>query len=215
MLTFTQKAGRIVFVGACLALLTAASCSNDDNPAAGNNPKIIVIDQQAVFRDSLAGKDIARQGTTLRDEIAGEVQTEQSAIVKAQKDLTSNSSVYSPAQREQKLRALSARQNAYPMFEQRKNQILQLSIPKASGQVEDAFRPIVQQLIKENNATLVLDKSQIMYAAPTYDFTQEAIKRLNEVLKTVKVVRVNLGFRAAIRRPGRDAGTTADFRECV
>ena len=185
MLMFVHRTARIIVIGLGLSLGLAASSSAADL-------KIIIIDQQAVFRDSLAGQDIARQGATLRDQIMAEVQAEQKAIVNAQKDLTGNSQVYSPAQREQKLKALNARQNAYPMFEQRKQQILQTSLTQASSKVEAAFRPIVEQLIKENKATLVLDKSQIMYTAPGYDVTQEAMRRLNSVLKTVKVDRVNL-----------------------
>jgi Skp family chaperone for outer membrane proteins len=175
-----------------LAILGASLVSACSRDASTPDLKIIVIDQQAVFRDSLAGRDIARQGAILRDQILAEVQAEQKAIVDAQKDLAGNSGVYSPAQREQKIKALTARQNAYPMFEQRKNQILQASLTRASTQVENAFRPIVQKLIEENKATLVLDKAQVMYTAPALDMTKEAIGQLDGVIKTVKVERVNL-----------------------
>jgi Skp family chaperone for outer membrane proteins len=197
---FARRIAPLVIIGASLAIGLPANLLAADL-------KIIVIDQQSVFRDSLAGQDIARQGAILRDQILSEVQAEQSAIVNAQKDLAGNSQVYSPAQREQKLKALNARQNAYPMFEQRKQQVLQASLERASNQVESAFRPIVQQLIAENKATLVLDKGQLMYTAPGLDLTQEAIRRLNNVVKTVKVERVNLD--AAPSQPSLQAPVSA------
>jgi outer membrane protein len=161
-------------------------------PAPAGPLKILVIDQQTVLRDSLAGQDIGRQAAALRDQIQGEITAEQQAIINAQKDLTNNASIYSPAQREQKMRALDARQRASPMFEQRKSQILQVSVSQASDQVAAALRPILQSIIEENKATLLLDRGQVMFAAPSYDVTQEAIKRLNATLTKVKVVRANL-----------------------
>ena len=171
-------------LGAVLALAAG--------PALAADLKVLVIDKQSVLRDSLAGQDVGRQAAALRDQIQAELAAEQKAIITAQQDLQKNSAVYSPAQREQKLKALDARQQAYPMFEQRKSQILQASISQASDQVAAALRPVLQSLIDENHATLLLDRADVMYALPSYDVTQEAIKRLNAKLTTVKVVRVNL-----------------------
>ncbi len=176
----------LVGLGAGLSRVLGSS------PSAGHGVKVLVVDQQAVLQNSLAGQDIGRQASVLRDQIQKEVMTEQKAIVDAQRDLQKNASVYSPAQREQKLKALDARQQAYPTFEQRKSQILQASVGQASDQVAAALKPILQSLIDENHATLLLDRANVMYAIPAYDVTQEAIKRLNAKLSKVKVVRVNL-----------------------
>jgi len=185
---------RIVLRAAVIAALGlgAALTLSSSSAVAAPELKVLVVDQQGVLRDSLAGQDIGRQAAALRDQIQGELTAEQKAIVSAQQDLQKNSSVYSPAQREQKLKALEARQNAYPMFEQRKSQVLQTSIGQASDQLAAALRPVLQSLIDENHATLLLDRANVMYSLPTYDVTQEAIKRLNARVKTIKVVRVNL-----------------------
>ena len=122
-----------------LGALALSACQQKTQPSSAAAPaaastaatgplKVLVVDQQSVLRDSLAGQDIGRQAAALRDQIQSEVAAEQQAILKAQKDLTDNASVYSPAQRDQKMRALDARQRAYPMFEQRKSQILQVSV---------------------------------------------------------------------------------------
>ncbi|MFZ1990571.1 MAG: OmpH family outer membrane protein [Alphaproteobacteria bacterium] len=172
--------------------LGAALTLSSSSAFAAPELKVLVVDQQGVLRDSLAGQDIGRQAAALRDQIQAELTAEQKAIIAAQQDLQKNGSIYSPAQREQKLKALEARQQAYPMFEQRKSQILQSSIGQASDQLAAALRPVLQTLIDENHATLLLDRSNVMYSLPAYDVTQEAIKRLNARIASVKVVRVNL-----------------------
>lgn len=187
MLKSVLRAAIVAALGVGAALTLASSSA-----VAAPELKVLVVDQQSVLRDSLAGQDIARQAGALRDQIQAELTAEQKAILTAQQDLQKNGSVYSPAQREQKLKALEARQQAYPMFEQRKSQILQASIGQASDQVANALKPVLQGLIDENHATLLLDRQQVMYALPAYDVTQEAIKRLNARLRSVKVVRVNL-----------------------
>ena len=191
----------LVALGAGLASVFGSSSG------AKNVPKILIVDQQGVLQNSLAGQDIGRQAAALRDQIQGEVNAEQKAIVDAQQDLQKNGSVYSPAQREEKLKALEARQQAYPAFEQRKSQILQASIGQASEQVAAALRPVLQSLVDENHATLLLDRANVMFAVPAYDISEEAIKRLNAKLSAVKVVRVNLDSVASGQSPGPGAST--------
>ena len=72
-------------LGAVLALAAG--------PAMAADLKVLVIDQQAVLRDSLAGQDVGRQAAALRDQIQAELAAEQKAILAAQKDLSSNGSV--------------------------------------------------------------------------------------------------------------------------
>jgi len=48
--------------------------------------------------------------------------------------------------------------------------------------------PILQQLVKERGANLVLDKQAVVFAnASGFDITGEAINRLNQKLPSIKV----------------------------
>jgi outer membrane protein len=152
----------------------------------------MVIDQQTVLRDSIVGRDIARQARVLQAQIQKEIQDEQNSILKQEADLKKHASLYSPAQRAQKVKALEARQRAFPQFQDRERRILQVSLQTASDKVATALRPILKQMMAEHKANLLLDRSAVMYAAPGFDATKEAIQRLNAKLTTVKVVRVNL-----------------------
>ena len=215
MVKFVTRSSVLLIVGLGVGLAIGAGVVftlRSSPKASSSDLKVLVVDQQAVLRNSLAGQDIARQATVLRDQISGEVQAEQNAIINAEKDLSANGQVYSPAQRDDKLKALDARRRAYPEFEQRKSEILQMSITNASNKVAAALRPILQTLIDQNKATLLLDRGQVMYAAPSYDVTDDAIKRLNAVLTTVKVERVNLDSVSSTggdQAPSGDAHATA------
>jgi outer membrane protein len=159
--------------------------------AASDGLNILIVDQQRVLAESVAGRDMAVQGQALRDQIQQEVAAEQNAIISAERELEQNAKVYSPAQRQQKLKDLEERKRAYPAFEQRKAQIYQQSLGRTSNQIAVALKPILQQIIDERKATIMLDRQVVMYSVPGLEVTDEAIKRLNNVLRSVKVERVD------------------------
>ncbi len=157
---------------------------------AADSLSIVVVDQERVMRDSVAGKDLARQAATLRDQIQGEVTQEQNGILNDEKELQANAKSMSPAQREQKIRTAQVRRQGYQEFEQKKSQVLQMSIGRAQNQISVALRPVLMQIINERKATLLLDRQVVMYSVPGMDVTDEAIKRLDNIIKTVTLVRV-------------------------
>lgn len=175
----------------CAALAAVAITSSSLVPAVADPVSIVIIDQERVLRESLAGQDLAQQGSILRDQIQQEVTAEQNSILALQKTIEQNAKVYSPAQREQKIRELETRKQDYPAFEQKKSQILQASIGRAQNQIAVTLKPILQQLIDERKANIMLDRQVVMFAAPGLDASEEAIKRLNNVIRTVKVQRID------------------------
>ena len=57
----------------------------------------------------------------------------------------------------------------------------------AARTVETTLRQVIEQLVTERKLMLVLSKSQMMYAAPGLEITDEVLKRLDAKLPTVKV----------------------------
>ena len=191
---FTQKVRLASFVSIfAVAALSAAPAHAE--------LKILVVDQQAILQNSLAGKDMARQAAALRTQISKEVEAEQKAIIAEEQSLQANAKVLSPAQREEKAKAITDRRRAYPLFEQRKGQVLQLSLSRASNEIAVVLQPLLQQLVEEKKADLVIDRQVVLYAAETLDITKEATQRLNQQLKTVKLERVSLDAAPAQEAP--------------
>lgn len=158
---------------------------------AAEGVSILIVDQQRVLAESLAGQDMNAQAKLLMSQIQQEVTEEQNAIMGLERDLDQNAKLMSPAQRNEKIKQLEARKQAYPAFEQKKAQVYQMSMNRASNQVAVALKPILQQIIDQRKAQIMLDRQVVMYSVPGLDVTDEAINRLNNVVRTVKVERVD------------------------
>lgn len=185
---------RAVAIAAMPILLSACNQGGEAEKTASGAAapvSVLIVDQQRVLRESLAGQDIARQTQVLREQISGEVEAERQSILQAEQALERSASVLSPAQRNARIRDIEERKRAYPMFEQRKVQVLQLSVARASDQVGAELRPLIEKIIEERGADILLDRQAVMFADSSLDVTTEAIRRLDEKLKQVKVERVD------------------------
>jgi Skp family chaperone for outer membrane proteins len=58
---------------------------------------------------------------------------------------------------------------------------------KAQQQVDQALGPIIQQIMKERGATILIDRGAILMATDNIDISTETIQRLDKALTTVKV----------------------------
>lgn len=175
-----------ISIAACIAL--APSLAGAAGEPASN---ILIVDQQRVLAESLAGQDMNAQAKLLMAQIQREVTDEQNAIMAMERDLEQNAKLMSPAQRTEKIKQLEARKQAYPAFEQKEAQIYQMSMNRASNQIAVALKPILQQIIDQRKAQIMLDRQVVMYSVPGIEVTDEAINRLNNIVRTVKVERVD------------------------
>ncbi|MEM8784974.1 MAG: OmpH family outer membrane protein [Pseudomonadota bacterium] len=153
---------------------------------------VLVVDQQRIIQSSKAGKSISDQAKKMRDDMAGEVKKEISKLQKAQENFTKNQEVMSPEQKSDKLKEIRQLQiNARGLQVQRARE-LQQSLAKATQEVAEVLRPILEQIVSERNATHLLDRDQVMFVSEDYNITDEVLKRLDGKLSRVKVERVAL-----------------------
>jgi outer membrane protein len=155
-------------------------------------PRIVVIDRQALMSYSKAGQDIGRQYEALTNsakaEFAGRtksLQTEQAALQQQIAILSADAKAKKVADFEAKERAMEADAT------RRQNQI-QYGMAQASNALAEALRPIVDQLVKERGANMVLDKTAVVYAnTQAFDITKDAITRLDAKTTSIKVSLAN------------------------
>ena len=55
-----------------------------------------------------------------------------------------------------------------------------------------ALQNILQEIVDERGAALLIDRSTVVFAADSIDISDQAIARLNEVMPTTPVNRVRL-----------------------
>ena len=68
---------------------------------------------------------------------------------------------------------------------------LKITEAKAIGQINQRLKTIINEIAKERNADVVLEKSLVIYGGPA-DVTDLVISRLNSQLTTVPVTRERL-----------------------
>lgn len=157
------------------------------------SPRILVIDRQAILRFSKVGQDIVRQVNGFTQQAEGQFRSEQQSLQKEGQDLQRQIAILAPDVRNQKIRAFQAKEAAFKQkVDARQNQI-QGGVLQARQQVEQALGPIVQGIMIERQANLLLDRSMVVVSTVAdIDVTRLAIQRLDQKLPSVKVQLVSM-----------------------
>ena len=164
------------------------------NPPAPPPPpqlKILLIDRQAIIRFSKVGQDVARQieayGNQAKAEIAGQQKSLQAEAQKLQQDVA----ILGADAKAKKIADFDAKQNAMQAAAQKKEQMIQGGFMKAQQTIAQALEPILQTIMQQRGANLIMDKNAVVYASPqavaAFDITVPAIDQLNQKLPALRV----------------------------
>lgn len=156
-------------------------------PPAAPMPKILVIDRAALLRQSKVGQDIQRQVEALTKSAESELKSEGEALRREAQALQQQVAILSPEVKAQKIRAFEAKQAAFQQKVQNRQNQIRYGVALAQRQVEAAAGPIVQKILQQRGANLMLDRQMIVISAPGLDVTPQAIQALDQKLPSVKV----------------------------
>ncbi len=169
---------------ALAALTLSATPVLADPPQA----KIVVLDRAAILQFSKVGQDIARQMQTYANQAKNDLQAQGRALEKEGQQLQQQVAILAPDVKQKRLEAFQNKQRSLQSVAQRKDEQLKAGFAQARATMEQTLGPILQQLVKERGANLVLDKQAVVFAnASGFDITGEAINRLNQKLPSIKV----------------------------
>ena len=162
------------------------------NPArAEDAPVYLVVNQAKIIAESKAGKDLNEKAKKLNESIQAELTTESNAIRKEEEEIKAMQEMFTPEVREQRIDRWKKRVQDFQISTQRLQAELEQTIIKSRREeLVAAVEPIYQDIIKERKATIMVDRSTLIYASPDIDVTSEVIKRLDDKIKTVKFERV-------------------------
>ena len=159
---------------------------------------ILVMNEQRILRESAVGLHIATEIERIGGEIQAELSPLGTAIAQENDALTAETSALSEdavRQRPDLMARLQALQVDAANFENLRRvraQELQATERAAVQPVLQALQAILQELVEERGADLLIDRSQVVFASDAIDITPAAIARLNEVIPTTPVNRVRL-----------------------
>ena len=169
---------------ALAALALSATPVLADPPQA----KIVVLDRAAILQFSKVGQDIARQMQTYANQAKADLQGQGRALQNEERTLQQQVAILAPDVKQKRLEAFQAKARSLQGAAQRKDDQLKAGFAQARATMEQTLGPILQQLVKERGANLVLDKQAVVFSNTSgFDITGEAINRLNQKLPSIKV----------------------------
>lgn len=154
-------------------------------------PRILVLNRAAILQLSKAGKDVARQvqayGNQAKAELAGRAKALQAEGQQLQQQIA----ILAPDVKQKKIADFEAKQNALQGEAQRREAAIQGGLMKAQQTIEQTLGPILQNIMQQRGANIILDKNAVVFAnSAAFDITPDAVAQLDQKLSTLKVTLV-------------------------
>ena len=166
--------------------------------AAAQGTNVVVIDRAQILGQSKAGVDmqtkLSNLGTTMNNELvptANELQAERTAIDTKAEGKTRDD-ILADAALTEEIRQLAAKAQKFQYDTQVANQELALTERAALISFNRALVPILEAVITETGANVILDQSQVIFVDDATDVTASVIAKLDAATPTIEVVRQKL-----------------------
>ena len=181
-----------------LRMLSAALILSLGFSAASYAQSVLVMNEQRILRESAVGQHIATRLEAIGQEIQAELEPQQAAIQSESEALNAELSALSEdaiRQRPDLAARYESLQRDAATFEQTRRlrgQELAATEQQAMRPVLPVLQEVLQEIVNERNADVLIDRSAIVYARDSVDITQSAIERLNQRITTTPVNRVRV-----------------------
>ena len=175
-----------------LATLTIALMAGVAAPAVAQvieGAKIIVLDQRLLFEQSAAGQDGVRQLKPLDDALGAKIKGYQDQFQKEEEALGQIRSKAVVSEEEFKKKAIDIQRREANANDEvnKKKADLQRSQQYVNAQIVQALQPIMEDVMKARGANIVMERGNVVLAAPSVDVTKDVIQKLNAKLARVSI----------------------------
>ncbi|HEY0281778.1 MAG TPA: OmpH family outer membrane protein [Rhizomicrobium sp.] len=179
----------ILMAGLLLFGAAGLDAANAAPPPPGGAPtaRILMINMRQVMEASKVGQDIRRQVELLKQQASKELNGEGAALKNEETQLQQQAAILAPDVKARRIKDFQVRATAFQQKIQKRGNLIQGGVLKAQQQIEQALGPILEGIMKERGATLLLDRSSILLAPNSIDVTQLVVQRLDMKMPTVKV----------------------------
>lgn len=150
-------------------------------------PKIAVIDVQTIQRESKAAATLREQLDTHRREIRDQVAKLEDELRDAQRELSRQRSVLTPAAFEKKQREWERQASALNRDVEVRKQQLDIAFENSLAQIQNALVRVVRRISEEQEINIVLPKAMVWFFSADMDITSVALIGLDKELPSVKV----------------------------
>jgi outer membrane protein len=151
-------------------------------------PVVIVIDFQEVLRGSAAARSIQQQLERTRGTYQEEITKKEKDLRTAEQELAQQRAVLAPEAFQQRRRDFEARVADVQRDVNAKKRQLDQAFEENMSKVREQLIGIVDELAKETKANLVISKAAVVIVEKKFDFTGEALARLDRKVPSVRLV---------------------------
>ncbi len=156
-------------------------------------PVILIVDRAQLVSQTKAGKTIPEQAEAVKASVEKELEAEANKLKKEIEDFQKNASLMSEEVRQQKEQELAGQyQYGLPQRVQIMEKAFNAAVQNAQAKILVQSQPILKDIVDDRGATILLDRSAVMYAAPETDVTQEVIAQLDKKFPEVEVEKISL-----------------------
>ena len=140
-----------------------------------------------VLNNSKAGKDAQDYLKKSFNDNAKKFSNMEKALKKEERDLLEKKNIISKDEYTKKSDAL--RKKVIDYQSQRRSSLDKIATQRAKSRetLINEVKPIVDSYINENNISIVMDKKNMIGGLTEYDITKIIVKKLNEVLPSIKI----------------------------
>jgi len=186
LITRTILVAGSLFLGAT-ALDAAYAAPPPPPPGGAPVAKILMVDLRRVLAGSKVGRDIQQQMEGQKQKATNELNGEGAALEREKAQLQQQAAILAPDVRARRIKDFDARAQGFQKKVQQRSMLIQGGFIKAQQQIEAALGPILQGIMRERGATILLDRTAVLLAPNAIDVTGDVIQRLDMKMPTVKM----------------------------
>jgi len=149
--------------------------------------RFAVINVQKVLLVSAATRAVKPQIQKIRDKIKKQIQDRERALKIENEKLQQERSLLSSEAYKQRRRAFQSKVSALRSDVQGLRKRLDAAGRAAMSQVQRQFRIVAAEIAKERKLQIIIPRATALFVLPSFDITDEVLKRLNTRLPNVKV----------------------------
>jgi outer membrane protein len=163
--------------------------------------KIAIIDNRTISANAAVAIDINRQVTQIRADMQAELQTKGNELRAEEESLKGQSAIMPQEAYNQKVQEFQQKAAGYQRDVQIKSQQLEIAIANANTEVERALKPILQKILQETGATMLMEKALVLEQMPGLDVTTRVVEELDLAMPSTTVVLPEVPAAAAAPAP--------------
>jgi len=175
----------LLTLGFCTALAIPAQAEIE--PAT-----ILIVDKDALFTQSLVGKDARRQMDELAAGLRKEAEATQRSLAAEAQQIAAQKNELTQDELRAKIEALGLREREAQQVLGKKQTEMKLGGAVAQRKIQAVLEPIFAKVMQEHGANMMIDQNLILVGSRDYNVTEEIMGMLNDVLTELKVEAVDI-----------------------